>query len=177
MHRYKIIFGSALLAVVSVLLQVYKVAMPMGIIDIDLVGVSWIVAVFLFGLSGGILTSIVSALGIAIFAPTGPVGALMKFLATIIMVLAIGIFAKKFGLKKKPMIAAFIVCLIARPVIMTLFNYYLGIPLFFGLSTEAAITEFPPEVFLIPNAILTVVDFGIAYLLVFSTKLRSRIND
>ena len=177
MHKYKIIFGAALLAVVSILLQIYNIKIPMGVMDIDLVGVSWLISTFLFGLSGGAITSIVSAIGIGFFAPTGPIGASMKFLATIIMVLIVGLIGKKFGFGKKPMFVAFIACLIARPIIMTVFNYYLGIPLFFEMTTEMALAEFPPELFLVPNAILAAIDFCVAYLLVFSTRLRTRLND
>jgi len=178
MHKYKVLIGSAMLAVVSVLLQVYKIAYPWGgIIDIDVVGVPWLVATFIFGLYGGVVTSVVSTLGIAVFAPTGPVGAVMKFAATIIMVVLVGASVKKFGAGRKGLAIAFVSCLVARPAIMTLFNYFVGIPLFFGIPAEAALAEYPVELFIIPNMILAAVDFWVAYALVFGTKLRARLND
>ncbi len=177
MHKYKLLIGSAMLAVVSVLLQIYKIAFPWGgIIDIDVVGVPWLIATFLFGLSGGIIASVVSAIGIAIFAPTGLVGAVMKFVATIVMVLIVGIVGKTIGFGKKGLAIGFVACLIARPVLMVFFNYYVGIPLFFEMSPELAMQEFPPELFIIPNLILAAIDFWVAYALVFGTKLRARIN-
>jgi len=176
MHRYRLLIGSAMLAVVSVLLQIYKIAYPMGVIDIDVVGVPWLIATFLFGLSGGIITGIVSSIGIALFAPTGVIGAVMKFLATIIMVLVVGLIGWRLKFSKKSIVLAFIACLAIRPVLMTVFNYYLGIPLFFNMPTELALQQFPPELFLIPNAILATVDFWVAYTIVFSTKLKSRLN-
>ena len=176
MHKYKLLIGSAMLAVVSVLLQVYKIAYPWGVIDIDVVGVPWVMSAFIFGLSGGIVTSIVSAIGIAIFAPTGIVGAVMKFLATIIVVLAVGLICWKTKFSRKGIAVAFIAALVIRPVVMTVFNYYLGIPLFFNIPTEQALQQFPMELFIVPNAILAVMDFWIAYLLIFSTKLRERLN-
>ena len=177
MHKYKFLIGSAMLSVVSVLLQIYKIAYPWGgIIDIDAVGIPWIMATFLFGLNGGLVTSVVSTIGIAIFAPTGVVGAIMKFLATVIVVLAVGLVGWKFKFSRKGLALAFVTALILRPVIMALLNYYIGIPLFFNIPTEAALQQFPPELFIIPNAILAATDFWIAYVLVFSTKLRNRVN-
>ncbi len=177
MHRYKLLIGSAMLAVVSVLLQIYKIAYPWGgIIDIDVVGVPWLISTFLFGLYGGVITSIVSALGIAVFAPTGPIGAFMKFIATIIMVVIVGVVGKIAGFGKKQLAIAFAGCLVARPVIMVFFNYFVGIPLFFGMPTGVAMQEFPVELFVIPNAILAAIDFWVAYALVFATKLKRRVN-
>ena len=177
MHKYKILIGSAMLAIVSVLLQIYKIAYPWGgIIDIDVVGVPWLISTFLFGIYGGLITSFVAAIGIGVFAPTGPVGAIMKFLATVVMVIIVGLIGKFFGFQKKWLAIAFVICLIVRPVIMVLFNYYFGIPLFFGIPTEVAFQEFPLELFVIPNMILTAIDFWVAYALVFGTKLKTRLN-
>jgi len=177
MHKYKLLIGSAMLAVVSVLLQIYKIAYPWGgFIDIDVVGVPWLISTFLFGLSGGIITSVVAALGIAIFAPTGPIGAFMKLLATVVMVVIVGVVGKTIGFGKKGIAIAFIGCLVARPVLMVFFNYYLGIPIFFGIPTDVALQEFPIELFIIPNMLLAIIDFWVAYVLVFGTKLRSRVN-
>jgi len=178
MHRYKLLIGSAMLAVVSVLLQIYKIAYPWGgIIDIDVVGVPWLISTFLFGLYGGVVTSLVSAVGIGVFAPTGPIGAFMKLVATIVMVLIVGAVGKTLGFGKKGLATAFVACLIARPALMVVFNYYVGIPLFFGMPTEVALQEFPIELFIVPNMILAVIDFWIAYFLVFGTKLKARLND
>lgn len=176
MHKYKVLIGSAMLAVVSVLLQVYKIAYPWGVIDIDVVGVPWLISTFLFGIYGGIITSIVSAVGIAVFAPTGIIGASMKFAATIIMVLIVGVVGKAIGFGKKGIAVAFIACLAARPVLMVLFNYFVGIPLFFSIPTEIALQKFPVELFLVPNMILAAIDFWVAYALVFGTKLRERVK-
>ncbi len=177
MHKYKLLIGSAMLAVVSVLLQIYKVAYPWaGFIDIDVVGVPWLISTFLFGLHGGVITSLVSALGIAVFAPTGPIGAGMKFIATVIMVLIVGFVGKTAGFGRKPMAVAFVSCLVARPVIMVLFNYFVAIPLFFGMPTNVAMQEIPVQVLIIPNMILAGIDFWVAYALVFGTKLKGRLN-
>ncbi|MFA4855479.1 MAG: ECF transporter S component [archaeon] len=177
MHKYKILVGSAMLAIVSVLLQVYKIAYPWGgVIDIDAVGVPWLISTFLFGIYGGVITSIVSTVGIAVFAPTGIIGASMKFAATIIMVLIVGVAGKTLGFGKKGIAVAFIACLVARPVLMVLFNYFVGIPLFFSIPTEVALQKFPIELFLVPNMILAAIDFWVAYALVFGTKLRERVK-
>ncbi|MDD5162745.1 MAG: hypothetical protein PHD95_00895 [Candidatus ainarchaeum sp.] len=178
MHRYRIIFAAAILAAISVILQIWKISYSYGgVIDIDVVGVPWLAGTFILGLSGGLLTSLVSAIGIAIFAPTGIVGAIMKFAATIVMVLIVGIIGKKFGFGKKAMVAAFVLCLAARPAIMVLFNYYWAIPVFFGIPTEIALQKFPVELFIVPNIILAAMDFWIAYFLVFSTRLKARLDD
>ena len=161
----------------------YSVADPallpitiLGTLDIDVVGVPWLISTFLFGLYGGVITSIVSTLGIAVFAPTGPIGAFMKFIATIIMVGIVGVVGKIAGFGKKELAIAFAGCLVARPVIMVFFNYFIGIPLFFGMPTDVAMQEFPVELFVIPNAILAAIDFWVAYALVFATKLKRRVN-
>jgi riboflavin transporter FmnP len=178
MHKYKVLFAAAVLAAISIILQIWKISYSYGgIIDIDVVGVPWLVGTFILGLSGGLLTSFVSALGIAIFAPTGIVGAIMKLAATIVLVLIVGIIGKKFGFGKKPMAIAFVLCLIARPAIMVLFNYYWAIPVFFNIPTEIALQKFPVELFVVPNIILAAMDFWIAYFLVFSTRLKARLDD
>lgn len=177
MHKYNVLVGSAMLAVVSVLLQVYKIAYPWGgVIDIDVVGVPWLISTFLFGIYGGLVTSLVSAVGIAVFAPTGLVGAVMKFLATVSMVLIVGLVGKKFGFGRKWLVVSFLACLAVRPLVMTGFNYYWGIPLFFGIPTDVAFQQFPPELFIVPNMILAAIDFWVAYALVFGTSLKSRLN-
>ena len=200
MHRYKVVFGAAVLAAISIVLQVYKIAYPTGVIDIDLVGVPWIVATFLFGISGGLISSVIGAFAIAIVAPTAFVGGIMKFLATVVMILIVWLVAKKLGYGKKAMVAAFVLCLIARPLVMLAFNYYWAIPVFFhipietlqgalaGIAANSPYAQFFPlqnfslmdylNIFIvIPNIILAITDFGIAYFLVFSTRLRARLND
>jgi len=66
--------------------------------------------------------------------------------------------------------------MLKRPVLMVFFNYYIGIPLFFHVPTEVAIAKYPVELFIVPNALLAAIDFWVAYLLVFGTKLRARVK-
>jgi len=176
MNKIRLLVFSGMLAAVSIVLQFYHLFYKFGFIDIDLVGLPWILAAMLFGLEAGLIVSVVSALGIAFIAGTGWIGAVMKFSATIVGVLLLGAVRKKFGFDKKLFIIAFILALILRPLLMVAFNYYWAIPAFFGVPTDIAFEQFPVEIVFGANAILMVIEFALAYLIVFKTKIREQLN-
>jgi len=140
------------------------------------VGVPWLISTFVLGLGGGLVTSAIAAIGIALLTPSGWIGAVMKLLATLPLVLAVGIAKWKFGMGKVSLGTAFCVGALARVLGMLALNYYWAIPLFTGLTFEQGIAQFPPEMIIIPNFILACVDFFGAYVLVTSTRLKERVD-
>lgn len=176
MNKIRLLVFSGMLAALSLLLQFYHIFYKFVFIDIDLVGLPWIIASMLFGLEAGIITSIVSAIGISFIADTGWVGAVMKFSATILGVVILGAIRRRFGFNKKLLFAGFLASLVLRPLVMVLFNYYFAIPAFFKVPTEEAFKNFPVEIVLVANAILMAIEFALAYFIVFKTRLRAQLN-
>ncbi|MCX6799047.1 MAG: ECF transporter S component [Candidatus Diapherotrites archaeon] len=175
MNRTRLLVTAGMLGALSLALEFTPLFYKFGDIKIDLVGVPWVLAALLLGLAGGVVTSVVTALLMALLTPTGWIGALMKFLATAPMVIILGLVIRKFGVKLKPLLAGFAVALVARCAGMLFFNYYFAMPVFWNLPVEAAL-QYPAALLVIPNAALSVIEFAGAYLLVFRTRLRERLN-
>lgn len=175
MNRVKLLVTAGMLSGLSIVLEFVPVFYKFGDIKIDLVGLPWIIATMLLGLAGGLVTGVVSALVMSLLTPTGWIGALMKFAATAPMVLILGIVIARFGLRLKPMLAAFFCALAVRAIGMLYLNYYFAMPVFWNMPLETAL-QYPAWLIIAPNAILSVIEFGCAYLLVFKTRLRDRFN-
>jgi len=175
MNRIKLLVTAGMLAGLSIALEFSPLLYKFGDIKIDLVGVPWLIATMLLGLAGGLLTSVVTTLVMCLLTPTGWVGAFMKFMATVPMVLLLGIVIWRFGYSIKPMLAAFIAALAIRCVGMVFLNYYFAMPVFWNIPVEQAV-QYPAWLLIIPNAILSAIEFSAAYLLVFKTRLRERFN-
>jgi len=175
MNRIRMLVTSGMLAGLSIALEFIPLFYKFGDIKIDLVGVPWIIATMLLGPAGGLLTSAVTALVMSLLTPTGWVGAFMKFMATVPMVLLLGAVIWRFGYKLKPLLAAFFAALIVRCVGMVFLNYYFAMPVFWSIPIEQAV-EYPAWLLAVPNAILSIIEFSAAYLLVFKTRLRERFN-
>ncbi len=176
MNRTRLLVFSGMLAALSLLLQFYHLFYKFVFIDIDIVGLPWMIASMLFGLEAGLIVSGISAIGIAFIAETQWVGAAMKFFATIVAVVIIGAVRSRFGFNKKLLFAGFLASMVLRPVLMVFFNYYFAIPVFFKVPTEAALKQFPVEIVLVANAILMAIEFALAYFIVFKTRLRAQLN-
>jgi len=176
MNKIRLLVTAGMLAALSLALEFTPIFYKFGDIKIDLVGLPWVIAALLLGLRGGLLTSAVATLTMSLLTPTGWIGALMKFLATAPMVLAFGAVKWRFGLRLKPLFAGFIAALAARCVGMLYFNYYFAMPLFWNMPPQQAL-QYPAFLLVAPNAILSIIEFAAAYLLVFKTRLRERLND
>ncbi len=178
MNRIKLLVTAGMLAGLSVLLQVNPlfVETPWGM-QIDLVAVPWLIASMLLGLFGGLVTSSVSALVIALVAKTGWLGALMKFVATIPLVAAIGLARIK---SKNPGLRVFVVALaaaiFARTVFAIVLNYYFAMPIWLGKTTGELFAVIPLWWIYVPNTIQSLLEFSVAWLLVFKTKLKGKIE-
>jgi riboflavin transporter FmnP len=167
-----------MLAAISIVFQIvhigYLTAWGMWI---DFVAIPWVLAYFIFGFRGSIVTSLISAFIIAIVAPSGFIGASMKFIATFPMLVAPAVLAYVGKLKLddfskvKWFLIALIFSIIVRGAFVIPANYYFAIPLFFGMSTEQAIEFVPPAVMFGLNAIQGFIDLTIAWVLAFRFKL------
>ncbi len=174
MNRNKVVIGSALLAALSLVFQFLPLFYKFGDIRIDLVGFPWILSSLAFGLSGGLLTSVISSI-VLVFTPSGWVGATAKFLATVPMVVVFGLLKLKGKTALKFLFAGFIFATVFRAIFMSLFNYFFAFPVFWGVPVEEAL-NYPLELIVLPNIFLSVIEFSLAYFVLFKTKLRSRLN-
>jgi len=61
-----------------------------------------------------------------------------------------------------------------RGVTASIANYYFAIPVFFGMSTQQALAFIPWPVMFGMNAIQGIIEYAIAWMLVFKTHIRER---
>ncbi len=177
-NMYALTAASMLIAI-SVVFQIAHIGIQTQWgIWIDLVAIPWILAYFLFGFRIGGLTALISSGIIAIIAPSGMIGALMKLAATLPMIIVpaaiLYILKLKLGDFEKPKIflIALISAIIVRGAFMLPFNYYFAIPVYFGMPTAEAMAFLPPIILFGLNAIQGAIDFCIAWVLVFKYKLK-----
>ena len=93
-----------------------------------------------------------------------------------------GVIVDRFAKKKililtqtSAMLLAFVAALAVRCIGMLYLNYYFAMPVFWSMPLAAAL-EYPAALIIIPNALLSIIEFAGAYLLVFRTRLRERFN-
>lgn len=133
---------AGLLSAISVVFQIIHVGVITPLhIWIDLVGVSWIMAYFLKGFRTALLTAVISSVLIALLAPSGFVGGIMKFVATVPMFIVPAVLFYGKDLKKKLkdlrfVSLALVAALVVRVVVTLLLNVYVAIPIWFGSSLE-----------------------------------------
>jgi len=158
-----------------------------GIGFIDPVSIIWVTSYLLFGLWVGLSTSMIGTLGLMFFDPFAPVGPVMKFLATVPIILALdwgmrlGHFKPYSGVSLKPLkryVPLSLAGVIVRVIVMTGMNIllfltilnlsYATINLFgFQLASWNAVVV----VAVLVNAEQSIWDCGISYFLAFSTRL------
>ncbi|MBS3062024.1 MAG: ECF transporter S component [Candidatus Diapherotrites archaeon] len=176
MNRYKVLITAAMLAAMSIVLELLPLPYPkIEFIKIDIVGVPLILASMLLGTVGGIVSAIVMGI-LLIFTPTGWVGAIMKIVATLPMIVLFGLLADRHMLTFRNAVIAAVAAIAIRSLGMVLFNYYFAIPVFFNIPTETAMAEFPALWIIIPNVILSLVEFAICAFLFFKTPLRETLR-
>jgi len=158
-----------------------------GIGFIDPVSIIWVTSYLLFGLTVGLSTSVIGTMGLMFFDPFTPVGPIMKFLATIPIILALdggmrlAHFKPYSAVSLKPLkryVPLSLVGVTVRVVVMTFMNILLFLTILnlsyatinlFGLqlvSWDAVVI-----VAILVNAEQSIWDCGISYLLAFSTRL------
>lgn len=144
---------------------------------IDIVAVTWIVAFFLFEIRLSLMVSLLGALAVLLFAPETWLGAGMKWISTVCIMLALFVWAliqkKNHGMYRKPvrLIIPLAIGLVVRSALMLPVNYYFAIPIWTGMTTQQAIHVIPWYVIVVFNTIQTLLDVGLAWLLVFRFKL------
>lgn len=145
---------------------------------IDLVGIPWILAYFLFDIRGGLIASLIGSLIITLVAPDTWLGALAKLLATVPMFLFLYFFTAIFRKKirqfsrLKNIILPTLIALFVRGAVMLFFNYYFALPVWIpGKTPSQLMTIFPWYIIVGINTIQGVIDVIFAWLLVFPYHL------
>lgn len=144
---------------------------------IDLVGVSWIIAFFLFGMKSAALTSLLGAIVITLFAPSSWLGASMKWLASMPMWLTFYLWlliTKKdlaYYKKLSNLIIPLIIALIIRNMLVIPLNYYYAIPIWTGMTTAKAMQVIPWYVIMAFNIIQGILEVLFAWAIVFRFKI------
>ena len=183
------IFG-ALSFVTSAFTAPYLPRMPgWGIAFIDPVSIIWIICFLIFGLYTGVLCSVIGTFGLMFFDPFAPIGPLMKFAATMPLILMY-----HFGLRLKDgtprgenlkslrnYIPLSIGGAIIRIVVMVLANilvfiYVINISYAKFSLGGFTLTAWGAVVFVatLINAEQSIWDCALPYLAVFSTKIYDR---
>lgn len=138
---------AGLFGAISIVFQIVHIGLPSPIgMWIDLVGVSWLLAYFLKGFRTALLTAVLATIVIALVAPTGPLGAFMKFMATVPMFLipALALYmVKQKKYLKDIRFAGFTLlpALLVRLFIVLPLNVYVAIPIWTGVSFEKVVPE------------------------------------
>lgn len=118
---------------------------------IDFVGVVWVFAFFLYGLSEALLISILTTMFILVYSPSGFVGATMKFIATLPMFLIPALMLYLPFLRNKasrpfnsiPVISvAGILAILIRLGIASFANYYWAISIWLGKPSDIVMKEY-----------------------------------
>jgi riboflavin transporter FmnP len=165
------------LAAVSAVLQIIHIGYmsPFGI-WIDLVAVTWAVALLLFDLRVSFIVSIIGAIIITLFAPDTWLGAVMKWLASFPILFFLGIWHKKLtplSFYKTPfrLVIPVLLGIILRCAIAIPLNYYWAIPIWTGMTPEKAMLAIPWYILAIFNIIQSIVDVSVAWILVYTFRL------
>jgi len=143
--------GAAILAPLTIIMQSLPpiFVTPWGM-QIDLVAIPWMICWIIFGLKPALLSLLISAPLIGFIGPFagGPIGAIMKPLATIWMFLIPAIFAWKIsGTKrllenKRFFVLAGILALGIRAIVSVIVNFYFALPVFFYMTPDSIIGMF-----------------------------------
>lgn len=169
--------GLAAFSAVAQLIHIGYQSLQFGM-WIDVVSVTWIIALFLFGLRMSFIVSIIGAIIITLFAPDTWLGASMKWLASAPIWLLLGLwlikrkksyeYYQKFSHLLIPLIIAIVIrCLIVIPV-----NYFYAIPIWTGMTWEKAMMVIPWYIIALFNIVQSLLDVVFAWLLVFRFRLK-----
>lgn len=179
--RTRELTGLATMVALATLLQAspfWPVDPFTGVIRIDLAGVPWVLAFFLYGIAGALLVSVSCFfLTIPLSYGGGVIGAFSKFYATIpgflVPYVLLVLMRKKMKALSEVKLAlvALLSAVVFRGLFMCIFNYYFAGPLFFGMSTGDIIAFLPPVALFLINALIGAIDFGVAWLLAFRKRI------
>jgi len=172
------------LAIIAEIIPSFRV--PWGM-KIDFVGVIWVLAFFLYGLSEALCVSTIATIFILGYSPTAFVGATMKFIATVPMFLVPAAFrylpissekASKVFNSIWAITAVGIFAILVRVIACSIANYYWAIPLFFGMPSEVVLQRmFGNSIWAFiasvagMNVLQGIVDIVVPWFLVFKGRL------
>lgn len=177
MKTYEISAGAALAAISAVVQIIHIGYLTQWGMWIDIVAIPWILALFLYREKTAFLVSVVGAIIITLVDPSSWLGASMKWLATMPMLLMLLTWQKMFKLKLKDykkikiLIPCIVFGVILRGIIIVPLNYYYAIPIWTGWTTEKAFAMLPWWIIFSVNAIQGILEVSVAWLLVFKFKL------
>ncbi|AMQ18461.1 ECF transporter S component [Thermococcus peptonophilus] len=168
-----------LMLALALALDVMPVEMPtVWGMKIDLVAVPIVVAYFILGFWGGLITLAMLFLGLSVVSSASWLGAMMKTLATFGVLIGLEVARRTVGFdysNKKRLVVfglvAYIVGILIRIPLMIALNYYVALPIWLGLPREQVISAVEdwtgvPFWFAIalPNAIQSAIDVFISLL-------------
>jgi riboflavin transporter len=167
------------LAAISAILQLMHFGFQSAQLGIwiDAVACSWIIAFFLFGCRGAMLTSFIGVIIITLFAPETWLGAVMKWTTTLPMWLSLFAFAaiKRQSRKKYSNFSSLVIPLgagiILRCIIALPLNYYFAIPIWTGMTATKAISSVPWYIICGLNIFQGLLDVLLAWIITFKFKL------
>jgi len=170
------IFGA--LSLTLSFLAAYLPRTPEGLAYFDPVSIIWVICYLIFGPLAGLICAVIGMLLLMPFDPFAPIGPIMKFTATVALILP-GYLLMKYikkdirsGTIKPPKIYATygVIGIIVRILVMVPFNILVYIAL--GYPSEF-LGAYLIVVVLI-NALQSVWDLVIPYLVVYGTKLNEK---
>jgi riboflavin transporter FmnP len=169
------------LAALSALVQIIHIGYlsPQWGMWIDIVAVTWIIALFLFGLRMAFIVSLIGAVIITLVAPDTWLGAGMKWLASAPIFLLLGLWTLKVK-EKNPLtyykkishlVTPVIIGMIIRCIIILPLNYYYAIPIWTKMTPDQAIHAIPWYIIVLFNIIHSLIDVALAWILVYKFRL------
>lgn len=147
---FKLIFTSFMLSLVYIF-ELLNRAMPLRApwgMSIDFVAIPIIIVFFLFGVKYALASSLGMFLILSAIGYGAIIGAVMKTIATISMILVLSVFTpwiikSEINLKSRIIyLFSAILALLARCGVCCLVNYYWALPLFFNMPIEQIINTF-----------------------------------
>jgi len=185
--RAYFVVSIAVMSALSIIFELMPAFRVFWGMKIDFVGTIWVLSFFLYGLREALYISLITTGFIMIYSPTGFVGAAMKIIATLPMLLvtaALGYLpyfpdkTSKTYNSLTVLILSLVLANIARIAIASIVNYYWAIPLFFGIPSETILeTMFGGSLlgFILfvagMNLLQGIIDMTVPWLLAFKFKL------
>ena len=186
------IFGALSIVVGALTAPILPRVPGWGIAYFDPISIIWICCFLIFGVKAGLLCCTIGTIGLMPFDPFAPIGPLMKFSATVSLILVgiiiLKLYKKEEGMRKsqiikKPKNYIFygILGILLRIGVMMIFNFLLFVTLFAPFLNSVSlefiglpgITSWSAVILgvIIINAETSVWDLLIPYLIVFGLKL------
>jgi len=167
------------LAALSALVQIVHIGYlsPQWGMWIDVVAVTWIIALFLFGLRMALIVSLIGAVIITLVAPETWLGAAMKWIASFPIWLLLGLWIYK---KEQPLMyykkishlwIPVAIGIVVRCILVIPLNYYYAIPIWTKMTPEQAIHAIPWYIIALFNIVQSLIDVVLAWILVYRFRL------